>query len=237
MENNPEIVEEIEEVSPAVEQTITEDNEPDEVQIEVDYSKNVKKRIDKLSKKLSEKDELIRQLQEQVNSKVVEHKVIPSDKPTLDQYDTVAEYTEALTDYKIAQLERKNAEVQKTSDYNAKVAEFKKTAPDFTEAVSEIGSVPEQVAEFVLESDIGPALIYHLANNIDELERISRLSKTRQVVALATIEAALQNKKKTKTVPPPISRPSGNQTPASTVAAPQSYAEWKKAREQSVRRK
>ena len=151
-------------------------------------------------------------------------------KPSPDQFDTHADYVEALTDWKLEQRElKKQAEAkaqemkssyEKTrSSYMDKLNEFKKAQPDFDEVINDFieerGNLmlSPAVEESILESDIGPAVFYELVKNPELLERINGLGVVAASKEIGKIEKRLEmasesskeEKQLKSKAPPPIS--------------------------------
>lgn len=118
-------------------------------------------------------------------------------KPAMSQYSSVEEFAEAMADWKIEQklAQRELVQTQNTvaNTYGQRVQEFIKTTPDFQEVLNEANDVPmsPEIGEVCMESEIGPQLAYFLANNIDEVERINGLPKSKRYVELGKLEAKL----------------------------------------------
>ena len=72
-----------------------------------------------------------------------------------------------------------------TADYEAKVTPFLDDLQHFADATRQA----------VVESDMGPALLYHLATNPEEAERIADLSPARQMAELGKLEERLSSRR------------------------------------------
>lgn len=144
-----------------------------------------------------------------------------SDEPKPEDFKTVGEYAKAYTKWEVAQslkVEREQAAksrqqqaVQHAQDeFGKRVAEFAKTIPDYDEIVSQADvDVPQHIAIHIVESDVGPALGYHLAKNPDELTRLKSLSPTRAIAELGKLEMKLEKKPQ-----PPAAAPQVSKAPA-----------------------
>jgi hypothetical protein len=265
IENEQTIVPEVQQEQveqPVVENTETEVTESAETAklddlINPDDSKNVAKRIGKLSKKLSEKEQEIEYWRQQAMAKnesvqpAVVDVVEPSGKPHAADFATNEEFIEALTEWKIEQREAAIAETRKQNDlknaYFERVEAFKQSAPDFTIAVSEVQDIigrDSNMVDFILDSDVGPAIAYHLANNEAELNRIMSMSPVRRIAALSRIETEFNTRKpiaKDRPVQQPASRltsNTGSAVPSAGNVKPENgdYSAWKKWREQNRRK-
>lgn len=172
-------------------------------------------------------------------------------KPKFSDYNDIEAYTEALTEWKmeqklqatLQQREQQNARKTVEQSYNQRVAEFTKTKPDFAEVLAASEMVVSQpVTELILESDVGPAIAYYLAENEDELERINRMSAARQLAEIGKIEAKLttpvaKEKKKVSQAPAPVKPVSGGApVAAKSLDDPNLSAEdWIKLRNKAKR--
>jgi hypothetical protein len=136
-------------------------------------------------------------------------KEVPQGKPTLDQYETYDEFTEALTDWKIEQREvareqkakeesskQQRSEIQKS--FADKADKFRAETPDYDDVISEIADVElsEATAVSVIESDLAAQLTYYFGKNPDELERINNLSPFATAREIGKLEAKLTSEPK-----------------------------------------
>jgi hypothetical protein len=128
----------------------------------------------------------------------------PDGKPKLDQFQNVEDYVEAVADWKLEQREqvgkRAAAETQNQTVYNKTekiYAEAEKLAGFDRESFDEL-PLTTSIAQAVIESDIAPKLMAHMAANPDEVERISKLSSARQAAEIGKLEAKLSAVKDVK---------------------------------------
>lgn len=137
-------------------------------------------------------------------------------KPSPDDYKTVGEYVEALTDWKAEQAVAKVAkrdEGKKVADaWNAQLEAGRKEFEDFDEAIDSDLPLTPVMQEAIIQSNVGYKVAYHLANNPDETKRIAALSPARQAAEIGKIEASLDVRgkptkeiRRTSTAPEPIS--------------------------------
>jgi hypothetical protein len=149
----------------------------------------------------------------------------PAKAPRLEDFD----YDEqAFTEARIAyQLDQKLTEFEARNDrarreeaqreqrdrlvqgYEEKLAEFRRTAPDFAEVVGGVAAVlPPALEEAILASDEGPALAYYLGNHLDVAERLAGMSPYQAAMQLGKIEASLPNVsvKQASKAPEPIKK-------------------------------
>ena len=192
-----------------------QDGEVDESKLEdrPKKSKNgFKRRIDKLNSKLSLKDQEIDYWRQEAlrtkskpEEKAVESKPKTDGRPKGDDFDTHTEFVEALTDWRIEQRDTKKANESRdsqlksehetlTKSHTDKVNEFKKDHDDFEEVMEEVAdfAVSATIEHVILSSDVGPAIMYELAKDKKELERINKLSPLFAARELGKIEARVQ---------------------------------------------
>lgn len=179
-------------------------------------------------------------------------------KPDPNKYDSYDKYIEDLTDYKVKLFrqedEAKNQQRQiqsehakRTQTFEEKISEFKKTAQDFDEVISEIEDVNGTPAlhDAILSSDLGPKLLYELAKNPKELERINSLPPAAVYKEIGKLEAKFEQKSspapvvKTTNAPRPIKPVGANSTAASTKSIYDeniSQAEYERRRAAEIKR-
>jgi hypothetical protein len=125
-------------------------------------------------------------------------------KPKPDQYETHEEYVEALTDWKLEQRDKaREAKARETELQTAqqklaqahieRVQAFAKKVDDFEEVVEAASDIVVSPAlrEAVLQSDNSAELIYELAKNRAEFERINALSPLAAARALGAFESRI----------------------------------------------
>lgn len=138
-------------------------------------------------------------------------------RPKQEDFKTVGDYTEALTDYLVEKKAKEAGETAKrqnaadrakaqadevTSAFVTRQDEFKKATPDYEEVVGESElNVPNAGMQYIVESEMGPQLAYHLAKNPDVVERLSKLSPARCVAELGKLEVRLEDAAKSKDPP------------------------------------
>lgn len=190
------------------------------------------RKLEKKDAELAAKDreiELLKQLAEKgkpKEEKVEPEKVTKSadSKPDPDKFDTYADYTVALTEWALEQKEAKKtqeatekAQKEKAQEigkkFNERLNSFKEKTEDFDDVV-EAGikaghKLDDSAQHAIIESELSAQLMYELAKNLPELERISKLSPLQQIKELGKIEARLsappeKEVKKQSTAPAPI---------------------------------
>lgn len=198
------------ETKPVEESDPSKTKEPAEEAVSV----NVQKRIDKAVKAQREAErkaaELEAKLQTQDSTPAKEPvaavKPDQTGKPVAANFDTYEEYIEKLTDWKQdqrdaaraqadAQAKAKAEQTARVSKWNERETAAKSKFEDYDEAVKD-AKVPDTPArpvihEYLLDSEAGPAIAYHLAKNPEDLARIAALSPVRAVGELGKLEAKL----------------------------------------------
>lgn len=147
------------------------------------------------------------------------------DEPKPDDFKTVGEYTRALTKYHVdkaaTNARTQAAQNRQQEQANAVIAahverqdKFRESTPDYDEVIEAASKVetPHLVVQYLVESDVGPQLAYHLAKNPDEISRLSKLSPSRQLAELGKLEAKLEAK------PAPAANGNGAKLAASEVS-------------------
>lgn len=193
-----------------VEKTFTQ-AELDEI-----VQKRISKAERKYEKRLTEAETRAKVLAE------IKEKVEPVNKPIPDNFTDYADYLEALADYKAEEkfnaLTQKQKEAEQNAKYqseaerqNERKAEMisigERKYDDFEEVVANSKYAISNAAYFaILETENAADVLYHLATNKDDAERISALSPYAQAKEIGKLEDKLLTtpKKTTSNAPDPI---------------------------------
>lgn len=177
------------------------------------------------------------------------------EKPQPSQFVDAFEYAEALADWSAEQalvrrdredLQRRADEAQQKviSSWAQKVATAKAEIPDFDDMVASSGvAVSDPIRDAILESDVGPQILYHLAKEDDLARKIASMSPNAALREIGKLEAKFEKQPETRPsnpvgkskAPPPIS-PIRNAGSANNVEIGSdgqfhgSYQAWKAAR-------
>lgn len=219
--------------------------------------KGFEKRIERFNRRLAEKEAEIehwRKAALQSNQGNVQTQAAPQvqqlDKPKLADYPDIETYTEAVTDWKLNQREVAQRQQSVVQTYQAKEQALRSANPEYDEIIADFKdrykhvNAPE-VNAYIQESEIGPDLFYHLANNTSEIDRILALSPLRRVAELGKLEAKLStvgsvdNKvvNKVTKAPKPITKESGVAVAVKRIEDPTlSQAEYRTLRMATKRR-
>lgn len=233
------------------------------------------RRVNKLNKKLSAAEQQIEYWRQEAlrhqtakqgepEEKAAEKK--SEGKPKANDFEHHEDYVEALADWKVEQKlsarEQKQKETQIKSEFqvmqdehNKRIEEFKEKTPDFDDLMEEFVDdmkgviIPQAVDYAVLQSDVGPQLLYEFAKNRDEFDRICSLPAIQAAKEIGKLEARLQkdadtsskktSETKTSKAPPPI-KPVGSTTAGAgkkTIYDPElSQREFEKMRAEQISR-
>ena len=160
--------------------------------------------------------------------------------PKVEDFRSYDEYEDAMQRHRIdegvqrataktaeQQAERFTQQAQSAAQetYNQRVSETVARIPDFVEVVgkSQVPMSPA-LAEALMESDRGPELVYHLAKNPAEAERLNSMSVRQMDREIGRLETALTSKAappappaaRTTSAPAPIKPGSPASAPANT---------------------
>ena len=184
----------------------------------------------------------------------------PNEKPRAEQFKDAFEYAEALAEWSAeqaianrekAEAERKAAEQRDATmrQWADRVKSVRDELPDFDDMIgSSDVSVSDQVRDAILESDVGPRILYHLAENPEVATKLASLSTVSALREIGKMEARFE-KAATPTESTPETRPAARASRAPAPISPirattgamdnnldsdgqfhGTYAQWKAAR-------
>jgi hypothetical protein len=145
--------------------------------------------------------------------------------PKPEDFKTVAEYTDAVVDWKLAsrraeESERaaKAAATAAQAEFVAKLQKARAEIPDYDEVVADADfEVPQHVQQYIIESEAGPQVGHRLAvmakKDPAALEKLLKLSPIRAVAELGKLEASL-TKPAVAATPPPATPPKVSRAPS-----------------------
>jgi len=125
-------------------------------------------------------------------------------EPDPSQFTDMFEYAKALTDYKVDQRlgeERQKvvqAKVQAEKEqvlntWSERVNQAKATMPNFEQVVKSADmTVINEVRDSIFESDVGPQLLYHLADNPEFVEKLQGMTPAAQLRQIGKLEAMFE---------------------------------------------
>lgn len=155
-----------------------------------------------------------RELRESLEAQVreLQNKVQPAAEPKFEaepkpeQFTDMYEYQQALIDYKVDQRlgeeklkeanARAEAERQKVINTWAKRVEAAKAEiPDFEDMVGSADvAVSNEVRDAIFESEVGPRVLYHLAENPDLAEKLNSMTMTAALRMIGKLESQFEKK-------------------------------------------
>jgi hypothetical protein len=122
-------------------------------------------------------------------------------KPTREQYASNDAYIQAQVDFQISQkLPEIQAKLQQATQrstaetsFQSRENELRKTHADYDDVIAEASHIPVQpiVADAIIQSDMGPDIRYHLAQNPDLADKLFKMHPARAAVEIGKIEAQL----------------------------------------------
>jgi hypothetical protein len=207
----------------------------------------VQKRISKLERKL-ERQKIESDTRRQVETEIQSRQEAPG-KPNIDQFNTIEEFTEALTDWKAEQkyheikerelkADQENREKANKARMDERQQELLETGErkydDFEDVVKSDKTEYSRAAYLaILESDQSADIVYHLAKNQDEAKRISNLPAYAQAKEIGKLEDKLASRKppKASNAPEPVKPIGSGSSPSvdlSTVSMDEYIAQRQK---------
>ena len=137
-------------------------------------------------------------------------------EPQPSQFADAFEYAKALAEYstekalaerdrQVAQAREQEAQQKIIQSWAQKVQEAKAELPDFDDLVASSDVVVNNaVRDAILESDVGPRILYHLAENNDLAKKIAGLSPNAALREIGRLEAKFEVKPDTKQTAPVV---------------------------------
>lgn len=150
----------------------------------------------------------------------VEEDLGPEPQPS--QFVDVGEYSKALKEWtedktkrdvaKEAQTKQEKERQEKVvTTWRERVAATEKEIPDYQEKISKADvKVSNDVRDAILESDVGPQILYHLADHPEEAERIGKLTVGGAIKAIGRLEAKFEKASEKE----PVKQESKSELPA-----------------------
>lgn len=196
--------------------TPTESSPPvqDETQ-DADDTRGVQKRIDTLTRIRREQEREIARLNAQIAANVAHREqnagqpapattnVPQNGRPSRDQYADADQYIEALAEWKavqtadriVAQRDAAREQANRQLTWQEQQAHFAQTHPDYFDRVAEADasgvSFAPHVGEAIMDSGMGPSLVYHLALHPETVQRWNTLRPTQVGMELGLLRQTL----------------------------------------------
>lgn len=212
VENAPEAENPTPEVPEAEETKATEGNESSEAPSEgesedkSELPKGIQKRFAKLTKQKHEQQAEIEALRTQLEES---RKVLETFKTRgKDEFNSEAEWIDHITEQKLQkyqaeqQIRQTEDRIQSVSSESAakvwseRVQSYAEELPDFAEVVGGVDiPMSQETLQEIIESDMGPKLAYHLAQNPDEAAYLDSLNAQGRTRFLTRLEIRLEDAK------------------------------------------
>lgn len=152
----------------------------------------------------------IRELEGKVTPKA---ETQPTGEPKPENFSDMYEYAKALTDYRVEQRlseeKQKEAQAKQQAErekvintWTERVKAAKSEMPDFDDMVGSADVVvSNEVRDAIFESDVGPRILYHLAENPEFAEKLSGMTVASALRSIGKLEAQFEKTEPTsKTV-------------------------------------
>lgn len=198
----------------------------------------------------------VRDLESQANPKKSDE---PDPKPNPAQFNDALEYAEALAEWTTdrrmrerdqAELARKAQEEQSRmrQEFQKRLDVAKQEMPDYEEMIASSDvAVSQPVTDAIIESDVGPKVLYYLAENPDFTRALAEKSITAQLRAIGRLEAKFEKSEPApkQSVKEPVAKRSNAPAPINPLRAASNasditldadrafhgtYQQWKSAR-------
>ena len=196
------------------EATATEDRKRNP-KLEIRFEKITKQREEARAEAQKEREarESLEAKVRELESRSQPQKAQSIEEPRPEQFTDMYEYAKALTDYKVDQrlgeekqkVEQAKIEAQRQEVINTwtkRVQSAKSEIPDFEEMVGSADvTVSNEIRDAIFESDVGPQLLYHLAENPEIAEKLQGMTLTTALRTIGKLEAQFEKTEpQTKTV-------------------------------------
>jgi hypothetical protein len=227
------------------------------------------KRFDKVTQRAKQAEAEAQELREKlksyearVNPEQQAQKPVVEGKPQASQFNDAFEYAEALAEWSAenalkqrdaeeASRKAQETEAKKMESWNKKLEKAKEEMPDFDRIVqSSDVVVSDEIKKAILESDVGPQVLYALASDEDFARKLTEMDSVKALKEIGKLEAKFEAKeekpskveKKKEIVssskaPEPIRPLSGGKVGADILVDTNgefhgTYSQWKAARQQ-----
>jgi hypothetical protein len=177
-------------------------------------------------------------------------------EPKRENYQDYESYLEARAEWRADQkvqaalkaereIRQRSEQQGRATEGQAKIAQewnkrekaFQSATKDYDDVVmpyveEDLGRLSDGARRLIVESDLGPQLLYKLASDADLQERVAGLSPVRQIAELGRIEASFSAPRKVTNAPAPIKPVSQGKSALNGYSDSMSdaeYREWRKA--------
>ena len=201
----------IETIEPQDDDSQSEPASEDQQATEEKRRPKIERRFEQVTKARDEaKQEAMREREARVSLEQrlaeMERKQAPKGEaePDPSQFTDMFEYAKALTDFKVDQRlgEEKQKAVQAKvqaekeqvlNTWSERVTQAKASIPNFEQVVKSADmTVINEVRDSIFESDVGPQLLYHLADNPEFVEKLQGMTPAAQLRQIGKLEAMFE---------------------------------------------
>ena len=212
----------------------------------------VSRRAEEAEAKAREYENRLKEYEAKVNEPAV--KKVVEGKPDASQFNDAFEYAEALAEWSAENalkqrdeqeaVRKQQAEQEKiTKSWNKKLDKAKAQYSDFDDVVKSANTVvSNEIRDSILESDVGPQILYFLASDEDFAKKLTEMPVIKALREIGKLEARFERKEEPKVAtaprskaPEPIKTLSGGKAGADVLIDTNgefhgTYAQWKAAR-------
>lgn len=256
------------ESEPAQEQEQSEPEAKVEAEKQDKRSEKLNKRFDKVTQRAKEAEARAQELEKRLKE-YESRQAAPAqepvkaqnadDKPQAHQFNDAFEYAEALAEWSAenaikqrdaeeAQRKAQKAQEKMAQEWAKKIEKAKSDLPDFDALVqSSTVQVSNEIRDSILESDVGPQILYHLASDEEYAQKLAEMPTVKALREIGKLEARFEQgqkaEKKSKEparevkAPEPIKPLAGGKVVGADPLVDTngeyygSYAQWKAARQ------
>lgn len=137
-------------------------------------------------------------------------------KPTVDDFNDYAEFVEALTDWKAGERVRKELDADRqrqqegrrqevrSEGWGKSVEVAKATHADFETVLgASTVYIAEHVVDLLQESEVGGSIMYHLAKNPGEADKLNNMTPKRAAIYMGRLETQVEVNPQSASQEPP----------------------------------
>jgi hypothetical protein len=115
-------------------------------------------------------------------------------EPQPGQFQDAFEYAKALAEFStekaLSERDQRDAQAKIIQSWTAKLEKVKADIPDYDEMVSTANVVvSDEIRDAILESDVGPRILYDLAENIEFAQKLAQMPVSKALREIGKLEA------------------------------------------------
>jgi len=115
-------------------------------------------------------------------------------EPQPGQFQDAFEYAKALAEFStekaLNERDQRDAQAKIIQSWTAKLEKVKADIPDYDEMVSTANVVvSDEIRDAILESDVGPRILYDLAENIEFAQKLAQMPVSKALREIGKLEA------------------------------------------------